>query len=95
MNINKDLLKVIEDSMDNKGLTIELCVGFMNNDLFRLDEEVEEGNIRTYINADKFDSYMFLYTFAKMLRNNEIDILFKENASEHDIKYLKKLSESM
>jgi len=80
MNINKDLLKAIEDSMDNKGLSIELISDF-NKNFFILSEELEDDNIRTYINADTMDSHMFLYTFAKMLRNNEIEIVFKENAN--------------
>ena len=94
MNINKDLLKTIEDSMNHKGLSIELKSDF-NKNFFIVSEELEDDNIRTYINASKMDSYMFLYTFAKMLKNNEIEINFKENASEHDINYLKKLSKSM
>jgi len=94
MNINKDLLNAIEDSMDNKGLSIELISDFDKN-FFIVSEELEDDNIRTYINAGTLDSYMFLYTFTKMLRNNEIDIIFKENANEHDLDYLNKLSESM
>ena len=94
MNINKDLLKTIEDSMNHKGLSIELKSDF-NKNLFIVSEEIKDDNIRTYINASKMDSYMFLYTFAKMLRNDEINIIFKENASEHDIRYLEKLSKSI
>jgi len=94
MNMNKDLLKAIEDSMNHKGLSIELKFDF-NKNFFIVSEELEDDNIRTYINASKMDSYMFLYTFAKMLKNNEINIIFKENASEHDIRYLEKLSKSI
>jgi len=94
MNINKDLLKTIEDSMNHKGLSIELKSDF-NKNFFIVSEELEDDNIRTYINASKMDSHMFLYTFAKMLKNNEINIIFKGNASEHDIRYLEKLSKSM
>jgi len=94
MNINENLLNAIEDSMNYKGLSIELISDF-NKNFFILSEEIEDDNIRTYINADTFDSHMFLYTFAKMLRNNEIEIIFKENVNKHDLDYLKKLSESM
>jgi len=67
MNINKDLLKAIEDSMNHKGLSIEL-ISDIDKNFFILSEEIEDDNIRTYINAGTLDSHMFLYTFAKMLK---------------------------
>lgn len=94
MDISKHLLKSIRDSLDNKGLSIELSKSF-EKDYFDVNEEVEKDNIRTYLSAEIMDSHMFLYTFAKMLQNNEIEIIFKENTSEHDKNYLEKLSENM
>lgn len=92
MNINEKLLKSIGDSLNNNGIDIELSDNF-KEDFFTINDEVERDNIRTYIQAKYLDSHMFLYTFANMLKNNEIDIIFNECATEHHISYLNKLSE--
>ena len=77
--------------MDNKRIDIELSDNF-KEDFFNITEKVEKDNIRTYIQSKYMDSHMFLYTFATMLRNDEIEIKFKENASIKHTEYLNKLS---
>lgn len=92
MDINKSLLKSIHDSMNCNGLDIELSKNF-KSDFFNVPEELEKGMIRIYTRADYIDSNMFLYTFGKMLENNEVTITFNENANKKYINYLENLSE--
>lgn len=94
MDINKNLLKTIDNSLNIEGIDIELNSKF-KEDFFNVTEECEKDNIRTYIQGDYLNSHMFLYTFAEMLRNNEIDIIFNDCATEHHISYLNKLSENL
>jgi len=89
---NKDLLKCIENAQYNKDVSIKLNRNF-EEDFFNIYEENEKDNLRILIQGSYLNSYMYLYNFAEMLENNEIDISFNENATDKHKNYFDILSE--
>lgn len=92
MDINKILCKAINDSLEYNGLGIELS-SHLGKGFFNLNEEIGQGNVRVYINGLGMDSHMFLYVFAEMLKNNEVEIIISDKAPKGD--YLEKLGKGL
>lgn len=92
MNINKNLIQVIEDSVYHKGIFME--IGYAGSK-FNVSEEVCKGNIRTSIHSDYLDSHLFLYAFTEMLKEGKVDVRFNNKATEYDMGYLERLSEGI
>lgn len=99
MNINSNLSKAINNSMELQGVSFEFSsylidriskYGFLNN----VNQYIESDDIKTYLKGvpEIVDMNTYLHVFVKMLEEGAVDISFNEKASQKDIEYLKKIS---
>ena len=86
----KKLTKVLEKVSNNEGIFICLSKNF-NKKTFNLREEFKKDNIEINIEGKYLNDYLFIYTFIDMLKNNEIEVKFNDNATKRQIEYVNKL----
>jgi hypothetical protein len=98
MDLIKCLSQTLYNNMNHKGMSITLSSELtedINLSYIDVDEEIQNGNIETCINAGYLNEYLFLHTFLKMLDNKEINVSISDNATDKNVKYLEKLSKSL
>ena len=95
MDINKLMPKIIQDKLDYKGESIELGIGFNNNEIIDLYEENKEDNIRISLKNYYASEHLVLSVLRHMIEQGEAKIEFTDLAEPNNIKYLDELLEEI
>jgi len=93
--IKQTLIKSLRDTLDFKGISIESSKDILNSEYINIYEERINDNIDIYYRGASMNNLLFLDTILDMLKNEEIDLIINENATEKHTKYLNKLSNSI
>lgn len=93
--IKQTLIKSLNDTLDFKGISIEISKDNLNSEYINIYEERNNDNIDIYYKGGSMNKLLFLDTILAMLKNEEIDLIINETATEKHTKYLNKLSNSI